>query len=319
LSGISPDIRLETPTTAATWAKQAGRTLERKAIALSISDVDKSELLDLGLGPEHLKDAFVELSRHLLARGAMLAYGGAPKGECTEILFELVQSHMDDREIAFERIRSYFAKPFIGEDLEAYRAKHFREAIMIDVPTPEDVVGFPIRDAEASSPEERNRVRYAQARHLTAMRELMTEQVSGRVVLGGALKGFRGRYPGVVEEILIALRAHQPVYILGGFGGCGRALAQTLRGQSPIELSWGFQSADAEYSSWCDFYNRQIVQSSARDVNLINYADLLAELQAYGAIGLGNGLSPEENSILFDTQNISEGIYYILKGLTATS
>ena len=29
-----------------------------------------------------------------------------------------------------------------------------------------------------------------------------------------------------------------------------------------------------------------------------------------------NGLSHEENAILFETQNKTEGIYYILKGLT---
>ncbi len=317
LAGIRPDVRLATPTTVAAWTDQSIRPLDHKTIALSISDVDSTELLNLGLGPEHLKDAFVEVSRHLLARGATLAYGGAPKRDFTETLFDLVQIHMDDNELPFERIRSYFAKPFVGADQDAYRARHFREATMIDVPTPPDVDGFPLLDSEVVSPEDKNRVRYAQARHLTAMRLLMTEQVHCRIVLGGALRGFRGRYPGVVEETLIGLRARQPVYIFGGFGGSGRAVAECLMGMPERELTEGFQYEDAEYRTWCEYYNHQITSSSAADTKPIRYDDLRKELQSYGVAGLGNGLSAAENEILFETQNITEGIYYLLKGMMA--
>jgi hypothetical protein len=54
---------------------------------------------------------------------------------------------------------------------------------------------------------------------LTGMRRWMTRNTTGRVLVGGKRAGFQGRYPGLMEEALLALRDNQPVYLAGGFGG----------------------------------------------------------------------------------------------------
>ena len=58
------------------------------------------------------------------------------------------------------------------------------------------------------------------ARGLTAMRRTMLLQSDARIVLGGRVEGYKGRLPAVAEETLLSLRAGQPVFVLGGFGGC---------------------------------------------------------------------------------------------------
>ena len=56
----------------------------------------------------------------------------------------------------------------------------------------------------------------------------MCDQTDARIVLGGKLDGYKGAMPSVVEETLLALAAKQPVFLVGGFGGCTRAIAEML-------------------------------------------------------------------------------------------
>lgn len=57
----------------------------------------------------------------------------------------------------------------------------------------------------------------------------MTQAVDERVVLGGRVAGYQGRMPGIAEESLCSLRAEQPLYGLGGFGGCVGDIAESLK------------------------------------------------------------------------------------------
>ena len=40
--------------------------------------------------------------------------------------------------------------------------------------------------------------------------------------------GSRGRFPGVAEEVLMALAFNKPVYLVGGFGGAAEAVGRVL-------------------------------------------------------------------------------------------
>src|SRR5207247_1977966 len=82
--------------------------------------------------------------------------------------------------------------------------------------------------------------RYAWARSLTVMREEMNKKTSARVILGGQVTGFKGKYPGLLEEALFALRSGKPVYLVGGFGGCTRAIVDALKGGVPEVLTEAF-------------------------------------------------------------------------------
>ena len=63
---------------------------------------------------------------------------------------------------------------------------------------------------------------------LTAMRRHITSRCDARVLVGGRLRAFQGSMPGVIEEALMSVRATQPVYSAGGFGGAALAVASAL-------------------------------------------------------------------------------------------
>src|SRR5690606_12847315 len=60
---------------------------------------------------------------------------------------------------------------------------------------------------------------YLRARGLTHLRRRLTATTNARLCIGGKLGGSQGRYPGIVEEALLAIEAKQPLYVSGLFGG----------------------------------------------------------------------------------------------------
>jgi hypothetical protein len=68
--------------------------------------------------------------------------------------------------------------------------------------------------------------RYLRSRGLTHLRRRMTEECAARVCLGGRESGYKGRYPGVLEEALLAFEARRPVYLVGLLGGVAERLGR---------------------------------------------------------------------------------------------
>ena len=155
--------------------------------------------------------------------------------------------------------------------------------------------------------------RYAWARSLTLMREQMNDATDARVLLGGQVTGFKGKYPGLFEEALLAIRSGKPLYFIGGFGGCTRFLVDALRGGTPDAFSEAFQRQDPLYEAIDQRYRADAADSKTTP---IDYAGELKFLQAKGTGGLNNGLSPNENEILFTSKNLPEIVHLLLKGLT---
>lgn len=56
----------------------------------------------------------------------------------------------------------------------------------------------------------------------------MMSDSDARVVIGGRVEGYKGAMPGIAEEVLLSLKAGKPIFLVGGFGGCTRDLAETL-------------------------------------------------------------------------------------------
>ena len=103
--------------------------------------------------------------------------------------------------------------------------------------------------------------RAERAAELTALRYYITELLDPgcRICLGGKMKGYAGREPGVIEEALLALEFHKPLYLMGGFGGAARWFgtqahssgwdywrsANGLKGKHKREL---FETTDIEHA-----------------------------------------------------------------------
>ena len=116
------------------------------------------------------------------------------------------------------------------------------------------------------------------------MRTVMRGDTQARIVLGGRIEGYKGAMPGIAEETCLSLKAGQPVFLLGGFGGCARDIAET------IGLSDRWAGSRDEWPG--------------RDCFL-----------KYSPDDLQNGLSRQENAILARTPHIQEAVALVSRGL----
>lgn len=203
------------------------RFLAGRTIALSVSD--SPDLARLGLTPGHLRDALGELSRHLLAEGARLVYGGDLRaGGFTELLFELAYRHAKDpgEPVLTNPLPWPVHCAVAWSELEA-KASAVAPVARIEFL---DLQGMPM-SAEARSAQPPCAPTEEDWRAgLTAMRQAVAARIDASVLLGGAvdMERIRGRMPGIAEEALAALKAGRPVYVAGGFGGCARDIAAVL-------------------------------------------------------------------------------------------
>jgi hypothetical protein len=277
-------------------------------VALSISE--SPDLGALGLGHVHLEDAFVEVARHLLASGASLFYGGDHRLQgFTQIMFDLVRIYdLPDKPPA-ERIRNFLAWPLHLHLTAEQRAGLRSIAELEELTPPADLSVDPHIFIDSTTPEHR----YIWARCLTAMRERITAAMNARVLLGGRIEGYKGKYPGLAEEAHLAIRSGKPVYLLGGFGGCTKALIQAILGKPCPPLTTEFQRKNADYAATMDLFNHRLPEAP------IDYNVLLTDFQNTGVAGLKNGLDDEDNLRLFETDDVNEMTALVLKGLHHSS
>ncbi|HAB18876.1 MAG TPA: TIR domain-containing protein [Verrucomicrobiota bacterium] len=325
---LAPNLRLTTPTLL--FANPVGsdnpqllaKSLTRRRVGLSISESEN--LAQRGLGfprlPDekaapsspHLRDSMTEFARFLLAAGATLAYGGdLRQGGFTVVLFELLAAYRVLSGEDSPPLQSWLCWPIhldLTEDQEANWAGlvEFHKIKAPEIPGLDPAVKLP-----PTTPENL----LAWARSLTSMREQMNAETDARIFLGGQIGSFGvrglGRYPGLAEEALLALRAHKPVYLIGAFGGCTDAIIAALRGQKPAAFTDAERLADEKVRAACEFYNQHLPPGGEP----VNYAALTAELEQIGVSGLNNGLTAEENERLFTTMVLPEMIALVLRGL----
>ncbi len=172
---------------------------------------------------------------------------------------------------------------------------------------------FPIIDGKHALKYDNPQKRYACARGLTAMRKTITSMCEARLVLGGKLTGYAGLVPGVIEEAWLSLSQKHPLYLVGGYGGAGRAVCDLLLGIPRKEFTelWAAQQIP-EYSTTLAYH-----PSNAEALPLL--PAIGQEIAAWTGNDLGtvlnNGLDDSENRELMtctDAQKIAE---LVLRGL----
>lgn len=234
-----------------------GMNLEGKYIAISISNSEDAH--KYGVGQEMLDDISIEISKHILKVGGKMIYGGVLRdGSFTELF-----ANLSDQYGAFEK--------------SASTIRYFKN--FIAWPNYETIT------AADENKYEHNRVELVRVEKekdeptsLTKMRVEMENNAHARIVVGGRMMGYSGIMPGIIEEFKIAIEADHPVYVVGGFGGAARYVANVLSGVTEVEDSFAWM----------------------KGLNISN---------------LRNGLSEEENKLLFVSTNAMEIVSLILKGL----
>lgn len=259
--------------------------LGRYVIAISVSE--SPDMLMLGLSDQHLRDAMMEIARHMLALGAKLVYGGDLRQYgFSELLFELVARHRRDADQKDNQVgvTNYLAwpvhivKPF--GDLEMAAANLVGTAELVCL----TLNGSPMSMEDRQQISQRQPTDMQWSVGLTALRQTMLAQTHARILLGGRVDQYKGTMPGIAEEALLSLQGNQPLYLVGGFGGCARDIAESLGLIAP----WV-----ASRSQW-----------AGREA----FASFLPA-------DLNNGLSLKQNMTLARTPHVDQAIILILQGL----
>lgn len=282
--------------------------LKDKNIAISISDSD--DIQDYGGDDALLRDVTIELSRHILVAGGKLIYGGdLRKQGFTELFADLScqygQKEKSDRNTKY--FTNYFAWPIYLNMTQTHKSdfEHSRVSI-VKIEAPDECRSDLKNTFIAPTTPENN---YLWAKSLSKMREKMENNSDARIVLGGRTHGFKGKYAGILEEYLIAKNKGNPIYLLGGFGGVSKIIADILEKKLPESCLLEQANMDASYSDFVSYYNTKESHST------INYHAIFNDIADGGIASLHNGLSEDENKILFKSTNILEIVALILKGL----
>ena len=259
--------------------------LNEIVVAISISE--SPDLEEHGLSEHHLRVAMGEFALYILSSGMNLAYGGDLRNKgFVELLLELTaRYHCYGVPTDRARATNYFAWPVhIRMSYEELNKLHSEV---------DESVKFVLLDRDGGRLNMRDRMNLVPpelsdddwSKGLTAMRKLMCSEVDARVVLGGKVEDYKGCMPGIAEEALISLRAGQPLFLLGGFGGCARDISKTM---GLIEPSKGEKS-----SHW-----------SGR-----------ANFENFTVDDLNNCLDLEENQVLAQTPFVDQAVALVLHGL----
>ena len=255
-------------------------------IKVAISVSDSPDLAALGLSEGHLKEIMAELAIQLLAADADLAYGGDLRAYgFSRLLFQLVLRYtaLEDLRTA-KRVTNHLAWPVHiktpVEEIDALKDE-FQGAAEICL-LARDGARLAMKDRRSLPTRKPTKAEWDSG--LTAMRKVQCDATDARVLLGGQVKGYMGRMPGIAEEALVSLQAGQPLFLIGGFGGCTRDVAEALGLLEPCSRS---------RTDWVG----------------------MREFKGLDVPDLKNGLTAEENQMLAGTPFIGQAVLLVLSGI----
>jgi len=156
--------------------------------------------------------------------------------------------------------------------------------------------------------------RYLRARGLTHLRHQLNTQANVRICLGGRTSGSAGRYPGVIEEALFALRDGLPLYVAGFLGGAALQIIEAMQAQQMAPSFCQPTDVAALYSS-PPVMESDLATLNDRQVNRHNIWFAFHEA-GVAALAERNGLTVEENLALFSTPVLDTVVHLILTGLS---
>jgi len=257
---------------------------------LGVSVSDSPDLRRLGLTETHLQMALGEVAQATLIAKGRLSYGGHLRrdGYTAFLVHECERYGSRDR-------------PFTG----VIPWSVHRRLTVDDISSHIKAIGlfgrytFLDKDGQLLADPTADRDRQAMlvaeeetADSLTAARHHLTDACDARLVLGGQRTGYQGHMPGVVEETILAIRAGQPLYVAGGFGGAAGDIGRVL----------GFDP-----DNWLG-----LPDESEKP----HLQELATALDEYGWDEETNGLTLQQNQQLAISYRASEVASLVIHGLT---
>ncbi|SIO93962.1 TIR domain-containing protein [Vibrio spartinae] len=279
-------------------------------LGISISEPDEKEMLDLGLNSIHFKHISQAIAQHVLFKNGTLVYGGdlRPEGH-TKYIFDEANVVKDRKSSDKSTINliNFLAWPIYlldSDNTKLWKAQYTDIATFELVPPPK--ISDVTYDDQLFLPYDTINNKYVWGESLTSMRKMLTVQVDARIFVSGKIKNYKGICPGVFEEILLSITFDKPLYLLGAFGGITGRVCNIIESNIYSEdLTFEWQKKNnKDYGN----LNRlsQFSWSDSLDIIKGVSIELLSD---------NNGLSVEENKLLFHTLDINEALMLIFKGI----
>ncbi|HFD32967.1 MAG TPA: TIR domain-containing protein [Gammaproteobacteria bacterium] len=294
------------------WSPSERDCLSDKRVGISISDVSGDGFATHHIHPDHLVRLAQDLARHLLARSATLLYGGDLRpGGFTEFILDEARILKDRLGEAAPRVENHLAWPLYVSDPEmtAWRARYNQVMETVEYEIPGDIADD--LDKGRFLPPNTPRNSYIWSRCLTDMRENSISSSTARICAGGRLAGYKGKMPGVLEEIVLALNKQKPIYLLGAFGGVvGDVCKLLLSADVPESLAENWQITHNE--GYSDL--QELARSHGHGCD---YETITVSLGSHSVSELASRCGLEENEYkrLMVSPFVGECVYLILKGL----
>ena len=285
--------------------KYKKKFLQGNRIAVSVSEND--DLYKLGFTIQHLNDITVEIARYIIANDGTALYGGdLRQNGFTHLFSELSNQYkrLNDNSSGFV---NYFIFPNTKELSREVKIHFLAKNIEIREIAPPETLNIDINFQY--NPLVNFKHRYIYSECFREMRIQMAKDCTARVLVGGKTTNYLGYIPGVIEEALFTLRENKPIYLVGAFGGATGKLIKLIKGEEVIELTNDFQyDTDflIEFKEYvnpkCEYTDYDLLKTELSKFDVKKISDL-------------NGLSIEENEILFSSKNIHQIVYLLMKGL----
>ena len=197
-----------------------------KNIAISISESQTLE--EKGLTNDSLQLCMIEIARYLIVQGNTLIYGG-DLGYKREFNFTTILS---------DTFRAYNNKFEKNQKLINYAVYPFCNFIDIEVKNQNrDVIEFKDYVGQDCNINDLDII----TENLTKMREIINANLDIKIAIGGKVTGFSGFYPGVLEEVYLALKDKKKIILVSSFGGIVEKITDLLKGQDVEELTFEYQ------------------------------------------------------------------------------
>lgn len=266
-----------------------------RGLRLGLSVSQSADLAQLGLLETHLRLALAEVARAMLLSGAQIVYGGHldPAGYTSFLQAEIEKyARRDQPLVVCLAWPEHRRLPLLDIVAAEKHIALFGQIVYLD-PAGEPVARDFDRGEIAAPVDDPALLK----RSLTGLRGYMTTHTDARMLVGGRRSGFQGRYPGILEEALLAIDAGQPLFLASGFGGVTLNIARVL-GLDP----------DGRFA--------RLGPTDDADEGLSEGLELIAaKAREAGWRAQANGLNYEENLRLAASYRPSEVASYVALGL----
>ena len=262
----------------------------RAGLSVGISVSQSEDLGRFGLTETHVRMALGDIARAVLIADGRLVYGGhlQENGYTTFLVREIERFGRRNRPFTGYVPFSEHRRMSVSEISE-----RIEDISVLGRYVFLDERGETIDPTADRLPEPGDVDEATERACLSAARMVMSGMIDGRVSLGGGRDG-RGRMPGVIEEVVLAIRGGKAVFIAGGYGGASADMAVALGIDSKNWL--GVDMGENQYLE-------ELRQAAA---------DSEWRVEA-------NGLTLEENQRLAITYRASEVASLIVTGLSRLS